>query len=171
MAYLQCFNPFSEADPQQLRNISTGVIADGNVNCDRAEEIGKEIISKLDRTKYGNIKLPKSQQVKTFAIMRKAVLVGDTKVCMSSTELYQRLIALAYTKGVPSPTIFSYELATTAPSMFHDDGMMRKSQKSTLEKRIIEMDEDILVEEILQMHPNIRAEPSVHNAVVLDGCA
>ncbi len=140
------------------------MIANELVDCDNAEEVGPHIIAKTDRCKFGSIKFVKSQQVKTIAIMRKAVKIGEESICMSSSELYQRLITLAYNKGMPSQDIFSYELSTVAHSIFHDGGTMRKSQKSKLANRMIKMDDDIRVN-------GIQLEPGDRSAVVIDGCA
>ena len=85
------------------------MIANELVDCDNAEEVGSRTIANTDRCKFGSIKFVKSQQVKTFATMRKAVKIGEESIRMSSSELYQRLITLAYNKGMPSRDIFGYE--------------------------------------------------------------
>ena len=92
--------------------------------------------------------------------MRKPIHVHEESVCMSSTELYQRLLSIACTQGPPDATIFAHELAAVAPSLFQDDGSMRKGQKSQLATYIMKMDPDITVH-----------EPTTDGAKVYDGCA
>lgn len=75
-------------------------------------------------------------------------------------ELQQRLLSIAYVNGPPDQSIFTYELATVAPSLFQDDGSMRKSQKSQL------------AQHIMKMSPNITEHPVEQPAAtVIDGCA
>jgi hypothetical protein len=59
------------------------------------------------------------------------VVSKDVEMFISSNELYQRLIASTCT-GQLDPHIFEFELAAVPSSMFHDDGTMRKSNKSDL---------------------------------------
>ena len=46
LQYLQDRNPFT--DDTSLRNISTGVVAQASANAERAEEIGKSILSSME---------------------------------------------------------------------------------------------------------------------------
>ena len=62
---------------------------------------------------------------------------------MSSIETYQSLLSIACKQGPPDPSTFKHELAAVAPSLFHDDGSMRKTQKSNIAKYIIKMSPEI----------------------------
>ena len=92
--------------------------------------------------------------------MRKAVKVDKEEVRMSSAEMYHRLLCVAYTNGPPAPEVFTYELTPVSPALFHDDGSMRKSQKCSLAKHILDMDPDMMVQSLADTR-----------AVVYDGCA
>jgi hypothetical protein len=157
--FLREHNPFAVED-DQLRNIATGLIADHRVTADDAIDIGRRIHEKLNEKRFGDITLKKADQAVTFAVMRKVVKVGNEDVHMSSQELYHRLMSTASVSGPPDKAIFEYELATVCPALFHDDGTMRKSQKSQLAKYIIEMNTSMLQQET--------TEPA---ARVFDGCA
>ena len=78
----------------------------------------------------------------------------------ASTELYQRILSLAYVKGPPNASIFSYELAPIPSALFSDDVAMRKVQKSQLAHYIINKEADITSRNI----PDCRI-------VIYDGCA
>ena len=127
--FLESHNPFTTTDCTQLRNISTGVIADARVNVDDAKSIGIEIHNQLTDQRYGDITMKKSNQAQTFAVMRKSVKVDGEEVRMGSAELHQRLLSIACTSGPPNADVFKYELATVPPALFQDDGSMRKCQK------------------------------------------
>ena len=47
MVFLLSHNPFTSDDPTQLRNISTGVVADNRVNVDDVLNIGAKIQERL----------------------------------------------------------------------------------------------------------------------------
>ena len=92
--------------------------------------------------------------------MRKAIQVDKKEIRMSSVELYQPLLFIACVRRPPDADIFAYELAPVAPSLFQDEGIMRKFQKSLLGKYIMQLDSDILLQEMREL-----------TARVIDGCA
>ena len=141
--FLQCHNPFESRNENQLINIATGVIADERVTADRALSIGRRIQEGLDDKRYGEISLKRSEQATTFTAMRKPLKVESENIRMSAGELYQRLLASACVNGPPQQSIFAHELATVAPALFHDDGSMRKSQKSQLAKHLVQMNPEV----------------------------
>src|SRR3989442_8073675 len=78
---------------------------------------------------------------------------------MSSTQVFQRLLSMAYASGPPSPSVFTFELATVSPALFNDDGSMRKTQKSKLAEYILKLNSDIT---------HCVNQPGIG---VIDGCA
>ena len=68
--------------------------------------------------------------------MRKSVKVGETVIQMSSDQLSQKLLASVVRDEAPLLEIFSYELSEVAPSLFHDNGEMRKNNKAELMNEI-----------------------------------
>ena len=158
--FLESHNPFVSKDGNQLINIATGIIADERVNVDEAVAIGRRIQDTLDDKKYGEISLKRSHQATTFAAMRKPLKVESDNIRMSSSELYQRLLASACVNGPPQQSVFAHELATVAPALFHDDGSMCKSQKSQLAKHLIQMNPDVCTKDYNKSVPK-----------VIDGCA
>ena len=64
--------------------------------------------------------------------MGKPAHIGKDGLCMTSNELFQCLISTVCSAGPSPDSLFAYELASVAPSMFYDDGTMRKTPKSLL---------------------------------------
>ena len=74
--------------------------------------------------------------VKTFSAMKKC-LSGDKdrKIMIDTEVLFRRLLAVLKNRDVNMHKVLSYELAADPPSMFHDDGSMRKTNKADLAKK------------------------------------
>ena len=78
--FLSGHNPFDLPQGDMLMNIATGVVASDGINVDEAVTIGIKIHKKIDDTKFGDIKLVKADQAKTFMIMRKPVKVDNVNI-------------------------------------------------------------------------------------------
>jgi len=64
---------------------------------------------------------------------------------MIDTEvLFCRLLAVSKNHDVHMRKVLSYELAAVPPPMFHNDGSMRKTNKSDLAKKVEANDDEIL---------------------------
>ena len=98
---------------------------------DNAGDIGKSILNKIEGKCLSKISLKKADQAVTFASMRKSVKVGDKEIRLSSEQLSQRLFASVRDQTL-IPDALSYELSAVAPSLFLDDGQMRKNNKADL---------------------------------------
>ena len=77
LVFLRSHNPFSPDDPTQLRNISTGVVADHRVNADDALTIGDKIQERVTGKRFGNVTMKKKDQAQTCSIMRKPIKVDS----------------------------------------------------------------------------------------------
>ena len=108
--FLSVHNPYKISDKNTLVNIATGLVASDDVDMDNAIEIGERIHQKIDGTNFGDIKLRKADQAKTFIAMRKCVKVQNEKIHMSTSELFQGLIATVCVNGPPEISLFAYEL-------------------------------------------------------------
>ncbi|KAG0730384.1 hypothetical protein GWK47_028391 [Chionoecetes opilio] len=65
---------------------------------------------------------------------------------MIDTEvLFRRLLAVSKNRDVDMRKVLSYELAAVPPSMFHDDGSMRKTNKADLAKKLEANTDEILI--------------------------
>ena len=56
------------------------------------------------------------------------------KIHMDSDVLFRRLYAVSKQREVSMETVMSHELASVPPSLFYDDGSMRKTTKADLVK-------------------------------------
>ena len=124
--YLAVHNPLN-TETSDLVNVSTGVIASDNVNVDEAMEIGKNIVNNMDGKCLGDVSFKRKDQEKTFAVIKRSVKVDGKEVQISSDQLYQRLLASVMRNGSPLSEVFSFELSAVAPSLFYDNGQMRKN--------------------------------------------
>ncbi len=165
-------NPFDlDSIPEELINIASGQVA--------SEKVAKDLSSFLqDGAKQNAIfieqRLAKSKRTKsfwepekrnqcaTFKDMKTSVGVSiSRKLHMDSDVLFRRLLAVSKQREVSMETVMSHELAAVPPSLFYDDGSMRKTTKADLAKKL-----EAVVEETQQL-PNVK-EPS---AYIIDGMA
>ena len=123
-------------------NITTGIIANKEINLDEAVQIGKKIHQDFDSTKFIDIKFVKAKQTKTSMTMRKSVRVDKDDILMLSNELLQRLMSTVCISGPLEDSIFTYELVPVAPVMFYDDGTTRKNKKSLLMQYLLNLATD-----------------------------
>ena len=62
LVFLRSHNPFTSDDPTQLRNISTGLVADHGVNVDDVLIIGVKIQERLMGKRFGDVTMKKKDQ-------------------------------------------------------------------------------------------------------------
>ena len=132
------YNPFTIEQVDNLVNIFSGVVARKEVNVHNALALGWAIQDKFTNNSVYDMKVSKKDTATTFSVMRKPLKVNGENLYMSSTQVQQRIIAVAHSQGPLEREIFKYELAPVAPSLFNDDGTMRKNTKSDLANYIIE---------------------------------
>ena len=78
--FLTKFNPFDTTDPR-LHCLTSGIAAsesDG-INCDVAEQIGSEIVNKLNGLRFSEVTLKRKDQVKTLAHVINAASTSTKK--------------------------------------------------------------------------------------------
>ena len=79
---------------------------------------------------------------------------------MDSEVLFRRLLAVSKQRDVNLEQVLSYELAPVPPSLFNDDGTMRKTTKADLSKKLEYNCDEIQV--LAVSHNN-------HTAYIIDG--
>jgi len=86
---------------------------------------------------------------------------------MIDTEvLFCRLLAVSKNRDMALRKVLSYELAAVPPSMFHDDGSMKKTNKSDLANKL-----EANADEILALPHQDRLTSSQSSAYLIDGTA
>ena len=154
-------NPFDlDSVPEELSNIASGQVA--------SEKVAKELSNFLqDGAKQNAVfieqRLTKSKRTKsfwdpekrnqcaTFKDMKTSAGVSVSRqVHMDSDLLFRRLLAVSKQREVSMETVMSHELAAVPPSLFYDDGCMRKTTKADLAKKL-----EYVVEETQQL-PSVK---------------
>jgi len=136
LEFLELHNPFSISD-SRLRSLTSGIAAadSDNINCDNAEEIGSVIMLKMDGIPFSNIKLKRSDHVKTLAHVATTATAGvQKKLNIDPTMLFNRLLVIMQ-RSSDLEKYFAYELSSLPTSIFKDN-CMRKTDKSQLVKEL-----------------------------------
>ena len=132
-AWLAGRNPFL-VESQHLHSISTGVVSQqGNdeINCERAEEIGKSIQQSFDSLPLSQCKVPRSELMKNLSLLQAhPKKIGKNDAAMDPCTVFNRLLAVA-NRLDSVESAFKYELTAEPLSLFKG-GMMRKADKAAL---------------------------------------
>ena len=104
----------------------------------------------------------KRQKLATFGDMKASLASSKTnKVHLNSDVLFRRLLAVSKQRDVSLEMVMCHELAAVPPSLFYDDGRMRKTTKADLSKKL----ESVV--EVVQELP----DSTDKSAYVIDGMA
>ncbi|KYM98416.1 hypothetical protein ALC62_10869 [Cyphomyrmex costatus] len=117
--FIELHNPFSD-DIKGLVCISSGIIADENVDCNKAFEKGINTLNSIEGLNFGNLQLSKKHAVITLDKVNKTVTVDDSIISISTDLIFQRA-CLVYTNNSHSneefEDLFSFELATPSSTV------------------------------------------------------
>lgn len=127
--WLEERNPFSKTP--ELSSLSTGVLADGNVNCDRAFEVGALALKEIENKKFNEIHLKRKSAVKSLASITKSMTINNNTVCVNPNTLLHRMVCTVRSDE-RLKEIFQFELCAYPPSLFDESGLMRKGSKSSM---------------------------------------
>ncbi|KAG1673349.1 Ankyrin-1 [Nymphon striatum] len=152
----RCQNPFDlDNIPSTLVNITTGQVATPEVEksligatekCQKAtDELFAERIDKRSSGSFWD-PLPRCPVV-TFSSKKKALSYDkDRKLIIDTEILFRRLLSVSKNCEVDMRSVLSFELAAVPPSLFHDDGSMRKTTKAELTKKLEESCTNVITE-------------------------
>lgn len=140
-------NPFDlDTVPSDLINIATGRVASNDVaqSLNTFLESGKKtndafIQARLvQATKSKTFWDPqKRSKAMTFSDMRKSAARKKLGGVTSDSEvLFRRLLVVSKQREVSLEKVLEHELAGVPPSLFNDDGTMRKTSKAELAKKL-----------------------------------
>ena len=163
-------NPFDlDTVSDELVNITTGQVASREVSIglgnflEVAQTRNITFVEKrliVDRT-LSFWDIDKRSKTPTFVNMSKSLTSNKTyKIMMDSEVLFRRLLAVSKQRGVYLEQVLSHELAPVPPSLFNDDGTMRKTTKTDLAKKLESNCDEIQV--LAVSHDN-------HTAYIIDG--
>ena len=131
------FNPF-DGTRTAFQSLSLGLVADESINCDNAEEVGKEIHTKLEHASVAKCTIKRSDQVKSLGILRNVVKIKSQTVNIDPTRLFSRLVVLLERCPDLKP-YFHFELTPILTSLFINN-MMRKPNKASLVNSLLGKD-------------------------------
>lgn len=127
--WLEIRNPFNP-DINELMSINSGVVANSDVNCDKAAEIGEKVINRIIGTNYSNLHLKRNDRVKPLLSGISSIKIKDREITVNPALLFSRILCSA-SSPEEIKQCFKYELAPSSPSLF-DNGLLRKTTKSAL---------------------------------------
>ena len=165
-------NPFDlDTVPDELVNITTGLVASPEVSLglgnflEVAQKRNITFVEKrlvVDRT-LSFWDTDKRSKTPTFVNMSKSLTSNKPdKTMMDSEVLFRRLLAVLKQRDVNLEQVLSHELAPVPPSLFNDDGTMRKTTKADLAKKLESNCDEIQV--LAVSHDN-------RTAYIVDGMA
>jgi hypothetical protein len=136
LEFLEMNNPF-ETSNSRLRSLVSGIAASDsdNINCDTAEDIGCQIVQKMDGVNFKDVVLKRAWQTRTLAQVTTSVTGGKKVLNIDPSLLFNRLLIIMERSGDMQP-YFAYELSALPASLFKD-AFMRKPDKSKLAKELI----------------------------------
>ena len=130
MSYINERNPFSP-DPS-LRSIVSGVVANENVNADKAKKVGDDIVASMAGKSVKEFSFCKRNQVVTLA-SKSAVVSSDGSIKIDPQLLFQRLSVLAACRRIENPEEqFQFKMCSFPPALFESQFLPRQANKSVL---------------------------------------
>ena len=127
-------NPFSVNEPC-LKRLSTGLIANEEINCDDAEKVGENVQKSLDNLTIEEAKISKKDHIKTLDILQTGIVIDAKTVYIDPPILFSRLSAIIQREECVTD-YFKHEL-TAEPTSLFKGGLMRKPVKSSLRNYIL----------------------------------
>ncbi len=132
--YFQERKPFSK-DTKELRSLESGVIAEGSVNVDSAEEVGNAILASMEGKTVSEYTFSKKNQAVNIASSVYVSVSGET-VEIDPHQLYQRLL-VAGIGTIDFHTLFQFELCSYPASLFDTKLLMRQADKADLQNGLL----------------------------------
>lgn len=121
---------FPWAPSDCLRSLSSGIVGDSSINCDRAWAVGADAMSTMKGSFY-DIKLSRKNRVRPLSTLGKTVTIRGEVIPVNVQQLFMRLVWVINSQDCNLMEYLKYELAPIPPALF-DDISMRKTTKSTL---------------------------------------
>ncbi|ELU12774.1 hypothetical protein CAPTEDRAFT_192602 [Capitella teleta] len=129
LEWLKSHSPFIEHQNQDsMTAISTGLVADSSANCDRSLEIGMAAASALDNQLYSEIKLRRTDRVKSIGSSTNTVKIRGQSTVVNPMLLFNRITCVMQSSS-DMEVYLAYELAPQPTALF-TDGVIRKTNKS-----------------------------------------
>ena len=140
-------NPFDvDVVPHNLINIATGQVTSEIVQKNMTESVERATKQRDSFITQRMVDQPKRQNfwdretklgIKTFRNMQKPTIrIANQTISVDSEVLFRILFLVSKDRDSDLSTVLKFELSPVPPSLFHDDGTMRKKSKAELSKEI-----------------------------------
>ena len=135
--------------------IISGIVGDDSVNCDKAFDIGSELLKKGTGKTFADLKMKRSERVVTLFSLAHSIMINSKKVEINTEQFFHRIIFVCNTEEEKREAS-THELAPRSAALFDKD-LMRKTNKASL------------VDEIVKKCPCEKELPRNVHMSVLDG--
>lgn len=136
--WLELNNPFNVTMTVPI-SLGTGITGTNLINCHMAKEVGRHIMTQIVGKTFDEIKLKRSDNVRSLAAVTSSVKVNDKVINIDPMILYHRM--LIWRKSTDDlSNFFKYEISPYPLSLFTYSGM-RKNVKSALYDEFASVDE------------------------------
>ena len=126
------------AERTDLVSLSSGLIADKNVNCDDAKNVGEKILKDMRGKVIADYHFSKKNQVKTLASY-KFVKTSDGEQIELDPQLHYHRVLLVGLKEYSVEELYSYELCSNPSNLFDTNLRLRSGEKSELIHELIKL--------------------------------
>ena len=129
ISWLNDHDPF-DCSQDGLRSLSTGTTGDSETNCDRAVIEGKKSMQRMVGQTYGEVKMKRTEKVKTLAAASAAEQKPKREGTINATFLLMKICFSKKTSDEDMKEIMTYDLAEKSPTLFDEVGLMRHNAKA-----------------------------------------
>ena len=130
MEWLRAHSPCDYSHTEGLVALTSGVVADTKINCERAYSISTSAANAITGQQFTAIKLKLKDKVVTFSSHRNKIHVRGQTVELNPTLLFYRITCIL-NNSAEMEMYLTYELSPYPTSLFKD-GILRKNDKSDL---------------------------------------
>lgn len=109
---------------KELVSIHTGVIAIQNINCQRAVEIGREMMTRIIGLDFGPLSFKRKDKVLSLSAVNTSITINETSLPINPLMLCQRM-CIAKNSETDRKNILTYQLAPLFLSLFTEAGMQK----------------------------------------------
>jgi len=98
ITWFDSHDPFDLSETA-LKSLSSGLVANDDINCDDADLVGEKIQKNLDNVTFEEAKIRKKDRIKTLEVLQPGVTVGAKTVNIDPLILFTRLTAIIQRDG------------------------------------------------------------------------
>ncbi|GBN22568.1 hypothetical protein AVEN_62206-1 [Araneus ventricosus] len=120
LIWLKQHSPFNQSE--ELISLSSGIVADGRVNCDSTEELGESASKGIVGKRFADVTLKRNVEVLALAAMANTKIIDKDPVVFNPNQLFHR-IACVLRSADDLDVCLQYEWTPYPQSLFDDVGL------------------------------------------------